>query len=235
MTRSAARSPIRRSGSGAAALRRDRGATGRDGPDDRVARLRDRRCPTTSPNSSPRAGAPGDARRHHDAARRRARVRQRLQAPGDPRQGARHDGRAVRRPRRDRPRRRVDDQRLRATRHPLRPRRACASTGSSRASPSSAVRMGPGRSTSPASTTRSPTTTAGPKPVQSPCPPILIGGGGPGSSRSPREADIVGINGTLSAGSDRPEAFATMTARGRGREGRHRRRRGRRADRPTSR
>ena len=52
-----------------------------------------------------------------------------------------------------------------------------------------------------------------PKPVQAPCPPILIGGGGPRVlGIVPREADIVGVNGTLDAGVFGPEAFATMTA-----------------------
>ncbi len=51
-----------------------------------------------------------------------------------------------------------------------------------------------------------------PKPLQQPCPPILIGGGGPRVlSLAAREADIVGINGTLSAGEFGDEAFATMT------------------------
>ncbi len=52
-----------------------------------------------------------------------------------------------------------------------------------------------------------------PKPVQSPCPPILIGGGG---SRmlgiAAREADIVGVNATLTSGEFGSEAFATMSA-----------------------
>ena len=52
-----------------------------------------------------------------------------------------------------------------------------------------------------------------PKPVQSPCPPILIGGGGPRVlGIAAREADIVGVNGTLDAGVFGPDAFATMTA-----------------------
>ena len=43
-----------------------------------------------------------------------------------------------------------------------------------------------------------------PKPVQRPRPPILIGGGGKRVlSIAAREADIVGINGTLGAGRDR--------------------------------
>ena len=90
---------------------------------------------------------------------------------------------------------------------------ACASTGSSRGSPSSRGVMGDG-----------PFSFAGehytitdydglPKPVQSPHPPILIGGGGPRVlSIAAREADIVGINGTLHAGVDRRRRLATMTA-----------------------
>ena len=56
-------------------------------------------------------------------ARRCARVRQRLQASGDPGQGAGDDRRPVRGPRGDRARRRVDDLGLRADRPPVRPRR----------------------------------------------------------------------------------------------------------------
>jgi probable F420-dependent oxidoreductase len=52
-----------------------------------------------------------------------------------------------------------------------------------------------------------------PLPVQRPCPPILIGGGGKRVlSIAAREADIVGINATLTAGVIGPEAIATMTA-----------------------
>ena len=52
-----------------------------------------------------------------------------------------------------------------------------------------------------------------PKPVQQPVPPILIGGGGKRVlSFAAREADIIGINGTLTAGVVGPEALATMTA-----------------------
>lgn len=52
-----------------------------------------------------------------------------------------------------------------------------------------------------------------PKPIQAPCPPILIGGGGKRVlSIAAREADIVGINATMSAGVVGPEAFSTMTA-----------------------
>ena len=52
-----------------------------------------------------------------------------------------------------------------------------------------------------------------PVPVQRPHPPILIGGGGPRVlSIAAREADIIGINATLSAGVIGPEAIASMTA-----------------------
>jgi probable F420-dependent oxidoreductase len=51
-----------------------------------------------------------------------------------------------------------------------------------------------------------------PKPVQTPCPPILIGGGGKRVlSIAAREADIVGVNGTLESGVIGVEAFATMS------------------------
>ncbi len=52
-----------------------------------------------------------------------------------------------------------------------------------------------------------------PRPVQAPCPPLLIGGGGKRVlSIAAREADIVGINGTLADGVAGPEAIASMTA-----------------------
>jgi probable F420-dependent oxidoreductase len=52
-----------------------------------------------------------------------------------------------------------------------------------------------------------------PKPVQGPCPPILIGGGGKRVlSIAAREADIIGINGTMTAGVVGPDAISTMTA-----------------------
>ena len=55
--------------------------------------------------------------------------------------------------------------------------------------------------------------TGSPRPAQSPRPPILIGAGGRRMlSIAAREADIVGINGTLTAGVVGPEAIATMTA-----------------------
>jgi probable F420-dependent oxidoreductase len=52
-----------------------------------------------------------------------------------------------------------------------------------------------------------------PKPIQRPWPPLLIGGGGRRVlSIAAREADIVGINGTLTAGVIGPDAISTMTA-----------------------
>jgi len=52
-----------------------------------------------------------------------------------------------------------------------------------------------------------------PKPLQGPCPPILIGGGGKRVlGIAAREADIVGINGTMTAGVVGPDAISTMTA-----------------------
>ena len=52
-----------------------------------------------------------------------------------------------------------------------------------------------------------------PKPTQRPWPPILIGGGGKRVlSIAAREADIVGINGTMAGGAVDAEALASMTA-----------------------
>ena len=51
-----------------------------------------------------------------------------------------------------------------------------------------------------------------PKPLQGPHPPVIIGGGGPRVlGIAAREADIVGVNGTLHAGVIGPEAISTMT------------------------
>lgn len=52
-----------------------------------------------------------------------------------------------------------------------------------------------------------------PKPIQSPCPPILIGGGGKRVlTYAAQHADIIGINATLTAGAVGPEVIATMSA-----------------------
>ncbi len=51
-----------------------------------------------------------------------------------------------------------------------------------------------------------------PKPIQGPHPPVIIGGGGKRVlGIAAREADIVGVNGTLHAGVIGPDAIATMT------------------------
>lgn len=52
-----------------------------------------------------------------------------------------------------------------------------------------------------------------PKPIQKPYPPILIGGGGKRVlSIAAREADIIGINGTMESGVIDPAVLRTMTA-----------------------
>lgn len=52
-----------------------------------------------------------------------------------------------------------------------------------------------------------------PKPMQRPCPPLLIGAGGKRMlTFAAREADIVGINPILTAGAVGPEAIASMAA-----------------------
>lgn len=52
-----------------------------------------------------------------------------------------------------------------------------------------------------------------PKPVQKPHPPLLIGAGGPRMLKiAAREADIVGVNPTLTAGHVNEEVVASMTA-----------------------
>lgn len=52
-----------------------------------------------------------------------------------------------------------------------------------------------------------------PRPVQAPCPPILIGGGGKRVlTIAAREADIVGVNASMHAGVVGPDAIASMTA-----------------------
>ena len=52
-----------------------------------------------------------------------------------------------------------------------------------------------------------------PKPIQAPCPPILIGGGGKRVlTYAAQHADIVGVNATLTAGVVGPDVIATMSA-----------------------
>jgi probable F420-dependent oxidoreductase len=55
--------------------------------------------------------------------------------------------------------------------------------------------------------------TGRPLPVQAPCPPILIGGGGKRVlTIAAHEADIIGINASMHAGVIGPDAIASMTA-----------------------
>ena len=85
--------PVRCAGVGRR-LGRARGATRR--ASSRTSATRRCSCPTTSATRARAAARDRDGgRAHDDAARRRARVRQRLQAPGDPRQGDRDDRPAV--------------------------------------------------------------------------------------------------------------------------------------------
>ena len=52
-----------------------------------------------------------------------------------------------------------------------------------------------------------------PKPIQQPCPPVLIGGGGRRVlTIAARHADIVGVNSNMHAGVVGPDAFASMSA-----------------------
>lgn len=52
-----------------------------------------------------------------------------------------------------------------------------------------------------------------PKPLQAPCPPVLIGGGGPRMLKiAAQRADIVGINATLTSGAVDHSTFDSMTA-----------------------
>ena len=52
-----------------------------------------------------------------------------------------------------------------------------------------------------------------PKPIQAPCPPVLIGGGGKRIlTYAARHADIIGINGTMTTGVVGRDTFAGMTA-----------------------
>ena len=76
-----------------------------------------------------------------------------------------------------------------------------ASTASSRALAIIKERWAPSLLAPAASTTRSPATTASRSPFRVRGPPILIGGGGQRVLRfAAREADIIGINGTMTAG-----------------------------------
>ena len=145
----------------------------------RTSATRRRRCPTTSPTSSPRC------RRSSAAAAATTTLRiGALVFDNDykhpvvlAKELATH-GRAQRRPGRDRPRRRVDGERLPGRRASPTTGPACASTASTRRSPSSRGRW----PTAPFSFAGEHYTITDydgqPKPVQRPHPPLLIGGGG---------------------------------------------------------
>ncbi len=138
-------------------------------------------------------------------------VRQRLPAPRAARQGDRQPRRAVGRPGRVRPGRRVDELRLRPVRHRRTTAPACGSTGSRRPSPSSRRLFAEG----PTSFSGDHYTVTGldglPKPVQQPHPPFLIGGGAPRVLRlAGREADIVGVNPAIRSGNVDEDAGRDM-------------------------
>ena len=142
-------------------------------------------CPITSATSSrpiPALMAAADATT--DAQHRRAGLRQRLQAPGRAGQGDRHHRRALRRPARVRPRRRVDEHRLRAVGHPERPARVRIDRWRRARRDRRALRR---RRVQLHGQALHITGLDGlPKPVQKPHPPFLIGGGGKRVLRSRR-------------------------------------------------
>ncbi len=117
-------------------------------------------------------------RAHDDAARRLARVRQRLQAPGDPRQGGGDDRPPVRRSASSSASARAGcgptttSSGCRTTRPP------CASTASKRRCTSIKQCFTGEPFTHPGEHYRITDYASWPKPVQKPGPPILIGGGG---------------------------------------------------------
>ena len=152
---------------------------------------------------------------HDDTARRRARLRQRLQAPRDPRQGDGDDRRAHRGALRARHRRRLDEGRLRSARPPVRLGRG-ADRAPRRGAPGDQGLLGRRRvQLQGRRTTRSPTTTRSRSRCRSrgrrsssvaAAPKVLRLAG--------REANIIGINPNLRAGAVTTDAAASASQRG---------------------
>ena len=133
-----------------------------NGPQDRGPRLLDavHARPLRRHELAPLPAMAMAAAAHDDAAGRRARVRQRLQAPGDPRQGDRRRSTVLsRRPGRARHRRGLDEDRLRRARPAVRPAGGARRPARGGARGHQGLLRPASRSASRASTTRSPTTT----------------------------------------------------------------------------
>ena len=125
-------------------------------------------CPTTSATELAPLPAIAMAAAHTTTLRVGvARVRQRLQAPRDPRQGGRDDRPAVRRPARARHRRGLDEDRLRPARPAVRPARGARRPVRGGAARHQAVLHRRAVHAITASTTASPTTRRAPSPCSS--------------------------------------------------------------------
>ena len=138
---------------------------------------------------------------HHNPARRFAGVRQRLQAPGDPRQGSGDDRSACATVGSSSVSARVGCGPTTTSSACRTTRPRCASTASRKRCTSSSSASPDEKFSYPGEHYRITDYASWPEPVQKPGPPILIGGGGKRVlSIAAREADIVGVNPNLRAG-----------------------------------